>query len=159
MLGVTQHQLGARDGVEVQQIQEYETGADQIGASQMWNVASALEVPVAFFYEGIGGQVPDTSEARAEILSDEKTLGLVRANYTIAAKVPTQRRTSRARPEDHNYSGHLQAHLQAVNETGPVPPSENRISAQSREHAQTFAKYRSHLGSAVMAPLFAALSR
>jgi len=60
MLGVTQHELGALVGVDLQQIKEYESGVDHICAGQMWNIASALEVPMAYFYEGLDGLAPET---------------------------------------------------------------------------------------------------
>jgi transcriptional regulator with XRE-family HTH domain len=83
MVGMTQQQLGDSVGIKFQQIQKYETGANRISASRMWDIAAALEVPVAFFFEGLDGQAADTGEARGDILTDKEALELVRAYYSI----------------------------------------------------------------------------
>ncbi len=83
MVGMTQQQLGDSVGIKFQQIQKYETGANRISASRIWDIAAAMEVPVSFFFEGLDGQAPDTGEARGNILTDKETLDLVRAYYLI----------------------------------------------------------------------------
>jgi transcriptional regulator with XRE-family HTH domain len=83
MVGMTQQQLGDSVGIKFQQIQKYETGANRISASRMWDIAAALEVPVAFFFEGLDGQAADTGDARGDILTDKEALELVRAYYSI----------------------------------------------------------------------------
>jgi transcriptional regulator with XRE-family HTH domain len=83
MLGMTQQQLGDKVGVKFQQIQKYETGANRISASRMWDIAATMEVPVSFFFEGLDGQAPETGEARGDFLTDKETLELVRAYYSI----------------------------------------------------------------------------
>jgi len=80
---MTQQQLGDKVGIKFQQIQKYETGANRISASRMWDIAASLEVPVSFFFEGLDGQAPDTGEARGDILTDKEALELVRAYYLI----------------------------------------------------------------------------
>lgn len=72
MLGISQKQLGHRIGVELQKIKECETGREQIDAARLRNIATALEVPVAFFFEGLDGQAPDTGDAQGEVLSEEE---------------------------------------------------------------------------------------
>ncbi len=83
MVGMTQQQLGDKVGIKFQQIQKYETGANRISASRMWDIAATMEVPVSFFFEGLDGQAPDTGEARGDILTDKEALELVRAYYAI----------------------------------------------------------------------------
>ncbi len=83
MLGMTQQRLGDSVGIKLQQIQKYETGANRISASRMWDIAAAMEVPVSFFFEGLEGQAPDTGEARGAVLTDKEALDLVRAYYAI----------------------------------------------------------------------------
>ncbi len=83
MVGMTQQRLGDTVGINFQQIQKYETGANRISASRIWDIAAAMEVPVSFFFEGIDGQAPDTGEARGDILTDKEALDLVRAYYLI----------------------------------------------------------------------------
>ena len=80
---MTQQRLGDTVGIKFQQIQKYETGANRISASRIWDIAAAMEVPVSFFFEGLDGQAPDTGEARGDMLTDKEALDLVRAYYLI----------------------------------------------------------------------------
>ena len=50
LLGLTQLQLAEKVGVRFQQVQKYECGANRMSASRVWQLAMALEVPVAYFY-------------------------------------------------------------------------------------------------------------
>lgn len=83
MLGVTQQQLADRVGVKFQQVQKYETGANRVSCSRLWDIAEVLEVPVTFFFEGLDSPVAEAGDARADILTDKEALDLVRAYYAI----------------------------------------------------------------------------
>ncbi len=61
LVGMTQQQLGAELGLTAQQIQNYETGANGISASQMRDIAAAIEVPVSFFFEGLARALNDAA--------------------------------------------------------------------------------------------------
>ena len=50
---LSQTKLGNAIGVTFQQIQKYENGANRIGASNLFKIAKALGIEVAFFYEGM----------------------------------------------------------------------------------------------------------
>lgn len=89
MLGMTQTQLGDLVGIKFQQVQKYETGTNRVSASRLWDIASTLEVPVAFFFEGVSGQIIDSGQGRGDILNDKEAIELVRTYYTIPE---TQRR-------------------------------------------------------------------
>ena len=52
MIGMTQQQLAEKVGIKFQQIQKYETGANRVSASRLWEIARALEVPVERFFSG-----------------------------------------------------------------------------------------------------------
>jgi len=80
---MTQQQLGGRVGIKFQQIQKYETGANRISASRMWDIARVMEVPVSFFFEGLEGQELQATDARGDILTDKEALELVRAYYAM----------------------------------------------------------------------------
>ena len=91
LVGMTQQQLAEHVGIKFQQIQKYETGANRVSASRLWDIADALEVPVSFFFEGIeNGQSADEPTATpaspsmpADILGDKEALDLVRSYYAI----------------------------------------------------------------------------
>ena len=91
MVGMTQQQLAERVGIKFQQIQKYETGMNRISASRLWDIAAALNVSVAFFFEGLSDATGGTADATlpGDILADKEALELVRSYYAIPE---TQRR-------------------------------------------------------------------
>ena len=52
-LRISQTKLGQSIGVTFQQIQKYESGTNRVGASNLFRIAKALGVEVAFFFEGV----------------------------------------------------------------------------------------------------------
>ncbi len=56
MLGMSQEKLGENLGITFQQIQKYEKGTNRVGASRLQEIASIIDVPVAFFFEDAPGQ-------------------------------------------------------------------------------------------------------
>ena len=52
-IGLSQTKLGNALGIAFQQIQKYEVGTNRIAAGRLWDIAKALEVDVAYFFEGI----------------------------------------------------------------------------------------------------------
>lgn len=83
--GTTQQQLADQVGIKFQQIQKYETGMNRVSASRLWDIAHALGVDVAFFFEGLEGDlVPaDIGGMPSDILSDKEALDLLRSYYAI----------------------------------------------------------------------------
>jgi transcriptional regulator with XRE-family HTH domain len=51
MLGMSQAELGAALAVTDQQVQDYESGAEHIGAGRLVCIAEILRVAVTFFFE------------------------------------------------------------------------------------------------------------
>ncbi len=87
MNGTTQQQLAEKVGIKFQQIQKYETGMNRVSASRLWDIAHALGVPVAFFFEGMDAKAPtqaaNQSDMPGDILSDKEALELLRSYYAI----------------------------------------------------------------------------
>lgn len=52
MIGMSQEKLGESLGITFQQVQKYEKGMNRIGASRLQNIASSLNVPISYFFEG-----------------------------------------------------------------------------------------------------------
>ncbi len=52
-LGISQEGLGAKIGLTFQQVQKYERGANRISASKLYDIAGALKVSVAYFFDGL----------------------------------------------------------------------------------------------------------
>lgn len=52
--GISQSDLGKILGLSFQQVQKYENGINRVGAGRLQQIATALDVPVTFFYDGDG---------------------------------------------------------------------------------------------------------
>lgn len=83
MVGFTQQQLGDAVGIKFQQIQKYETGMNRISSSRLWDIAEALDVPVAFFFDGYDGSALTDGKEQGDLLADKEALELVRSYYAI----------------------------------------------------------------------------
>ncbi|MBV1831111.1 helix-turn-helix transcriptional regulator [Komagataeibacter sp. AV436] len=108
LLGMSQERLGNALGLTFQQVQKYERGRNRVGASRLYDLACVLDVPVAFFFDGLPDRgmeqgagmaepvadvapIPGVKEAgRGEtpvddlaLLSRRETIDLVRAYYGI----------------------------------------------------------------------------
>lgn len=86
MMGVTQQQLAEAVGIKFQQIQKYETGMNRISASRLWDIADALDVHVAFFFEGLEEDEIAKSDGHSvlgDLMADKEALELVRSYYAI----------------------------------------------------------------------------
>jgi len=90
LTGMTQQSLAERVGIKFQQIQKYETGANRVSASRLWDIADALEVQVAFFFEGLEAEEKEAHAAEdrenalpSDVLGDKEAMELVRSYYAI----------------------------------------------------------------------------
>ena len=70
VLGMSQEQLADAIGLTFQQVQKYENGKNRMASSRLQQVANALEVPVAFFFEGGPGQSKSRGKALPDFVSD-----------------------------------------------------------------------------------------
>ncbi len=89
LLGLTQQQLAEVVGVQFQQIQKYECGANRLSAARLWAIAGALEVPISYFFDGLttraDGAVVERGES-GEVLARKETMDLVRAYYQLGER-------------------------------------------------------------------------
>jgi transcriptional regulator with XRE-family HTH domain len=88
LLGMSQERLGEALGLTFQQVQKYERGANRIGASRLFDLARALQVPVGFFFddlpEGVAeGEPPAVPAQGDDPMQRRETIELVRAFYRI----------------------------------------------------------------------------
>ena len=56
LCGLTQVELARQLGLSFQQVQKYETGANRISSSRMWQVCEMLDVTPGYFFEGLEGK-------------------------------------------------------------------------------------------------------
>jgi transcriptional regulator with XRE-family HTH domain len=95
-LGISQSDLGEKLGVSFQQVQKYEKGVNRVGASRLQQIATALDVPVTFFYDGDG----ETKEVESLLFLDSTfSLRLLRAYSKI---------------KDHAVQRHMVSLMEAV---------------------------------------------
>lgn len=86
LLGMTQQHLDEKVGIKFQQIQKYETGANRVSASRLWDIASTLDVSINFFFDGLQAEkgVKIQSDAMpSDLMGDKEALDLVRSYYAI----------------------------------------------------------------------------
>lgn len=86
LVGMTQQQLAEQVGIKFQQIQKYETGANRVSASRLWDIAAALDVQISFFFDGLdndGSAAAGDSSVPADLMGDKEALELVRSYYAI----------------------------------------------------------------------------
>jgi transcriptional regulator with XRE-family HTH domain len=95
MLGLTQEKLGGLLGLTFQQVQKYERGQNRVSASRLYEIARALRVPVAYFFEdapplaaipGMAYQKQEPLEENPEASNDynsRETAELLRAYFRI----------------------------------------------------------------------------
>jgi len=68
LIGMSQEKLGDLLGLTFQQVQKYEKGINRIGAGRLFEIARILDVPIAFFYEGVSGDAQGFAEESAPVL-------------------------------------------------------------------------------------------
>jgi transcriptional regulator with XRE-family HTH domain len=67
MLGLSQQQLAQTIGVTYQQAHKYETGVNRVSAGRLFRIAEALDVPVSWFYDGLGAARPAAMTRRQRL--------------------------------------------------------------------------------------------
>ena len=91
MLGMSQEKLGEHLGITFQQIQKYECAANRMSAARLWQLAEVLEVPVSYFYEGLGQDTHiDREPEPPEPYQGKETKDLIQAFYSLSER-PRQR--------------------------------------------------------------------
>ncbi len=79
-LGMSQEKLGNVLGVSFQQIQKYEAGIVRVAASRLWDITEALEVDVAYFFEGIEKRAKRKAKPRKRPTKAKRTKPRKRRN-------------------------------------------------------------------------------
>jgi transcriptional regulator with XRE-family HTH domain len=80
LASVSQEKLADAIGVTFQQVQKYEKGTNRISVSRLQQIASMLNVPISYFYEGDAAVArDDTFDLVTEMLTRPETVDLVHA--------------------------------------------------------------------------------
>ncbi|MBY6068419.1 helix-turn-helix domain-containing protein [Leisingera aquaemixtae] len=85
LVGKTQQELASEVGVKFQQVQKYETGANRVSASRLWEIAAALDVDVTHFFEGLNSAESTSGEKHlsADVVQAKEAVDLVRTFFSI----------------------------------------------------------------------------
>ncbi|HWK45821.1 MAG TPA: helix-turn-helix domain-containing protein [Stellaceae bacterium] len=91
LLGKSQETVAAQVGVSFQQLQKYESGANRVSASRLFDVAHILSAPVSFFFDDMPPELAgpaDLASARDKpsanlAMTDRVTLDLIRDFHRI----------------------------------------------------------------------------
>ncbi len=84
LLGLSQTNLGNALGLTFQQIQKYETGANRISASRLYQTASILEVPITFFFEDMPSEITGRKGTQSDSpVIDDQSTKLLRAYMSV----------------------------------------------------------------------------
>jgi transcriptional regulator with XRE-family HTH domain len=91
LLGVSQERLAEQLQLTFQQVQKYERGANRVSASKLYEIARALEAPVAYFFDGLAdtGSTLSPADAGNEYVHD---LVMTPEGMELAAMFPKIRR-------------------------------------------------------------------
>ncbi|MEH0295436.1 MULTISPECIES: helix-turn-helix domain-containing protein [Agrobacterium] len=76
LIGMSQQSLAGKLGVTFQQVQKYEKGANRVGASRLSQIATALDVPMSYFFDGNQGERQDDDNPNISRETDEVALFL-----------------------------------------------------------------------------------
>lgn len=97
-MGVTQEKLANQLGLTFQQIQKYERGSNRVSASKLYEIATALETGIGYFFEGLadpadgqsaGGDPASEKFVNAFLMSTE---GLELAELFVRLQSPRLRK-------------------------------------------------------------------
>ena len=88
LLGMNQDTLANALGLTFQQVQKYESGANRVSASRLWEIAEVLGVTPEYFFSGLpfgeeGEQTPEDQRLREKMQRPE-TIELVRVYCGIS---------------------------------------------------------------------------
>ena len=90
LAGLSQTELGEKIGVTFQQLQKYESGANRISASRLFDLSRVLDVPVSYFFDEMTENVSGAGKMEAaltdepNLMAKRETLELARAYTRIA---------------------------------------------------------------------------
>lgn len=101
MMGLSQEAVAKAVGITFQQVQKYEKGSNAMNASRLYEFARFMNIPVAYFFEGLDAlgeaRQAGLSESSAEgfehrgAVSDRESLEIMKAFKRIKEQVVRKR--------------------------------------------------------------------
>lgn len=71
--GLPQKELARQLGISFQQVQKYESGANRISASKMWQLCEVLDVAPGYFFEGLEARKRGKGDASLGVPQDGRS--------------------------------------------------------------------------------------
>jgi len=71
--GLPQKELARQLGISFQQVQKYESGANRISASKMWQLCEVLDITPGYFFEGLESKKRKGGSASQEAPQDGRS--------------------------------------------------------------------------------------
>lgn len=97
LLGKSQEAVASLLGVSFQQLQKYESGANRVSASRLFDMAHILLTPISYFFDEMPADLTlpvdeagSTDSATKSVMGNRMTLDLIRDFYRISS--PQQQR-------------------------------------------------------------------
>ena len=87
--GLSQSNLGDGIGLTFQQVQKYEKGMNRVSAGRLQRIADMLNIPVTFFYGGMGSSAKkkrQTSDLGLAFMQTRGAVRLMRAYSEISSR-------------------------------------------------------------------------
>ena len=78
MRGISQGQLADLLGLTFQQVQKYERGSNRMSASRLYQLARALDTPLAWFFQELDADRPSRARSADAELSEQETAAIMR---------------------------------------------------------------------------------
>jgi transcriptional regulator with XRE-family HTH domain len=103
LLGLSQQNLGQELGITFQQVQKYESGANRISASRLWDLSRVLNCSMTFFFEdmddatalasprNLNGENIDVTPREKDSIMKRETVELVGVYYRITDRAIRRR--------------------------------------------------------------------
>lgn len=93
-IGMSQERLAELLGVTFQQVQKYEKGANRIAAGRLFDLSSALDMPISRFFEGLpargavagAGRCNDSIDAAVSSPREAQILALFASIRSVKAR-------------------------------------------------------------------------
>lgn len=98
MMGLSQEAVARAVGITFQQVQKYEKGSNAMNAARLYEFANFMNVPVAYFFDGLDQSVAQSGFAETEAegfehkrVSDRESLEMMKAFKRIPEQVIRKR--------------------------------------------------------------------
>src|SRR5437764_8249096 len=78
LLDMNQQALAQALGLTFQQVQKYESSANRVSASRLWEIAAVLNVPIAYFFPADDAREQPESRLLRERLQQPESIELIR---------------------------------------------------------------------------------